>query len=82
MVLSPITESYMYLRLSPFNLLDLGCKNSIGYTLGFVFDGHKVYEDLEKNAISGTSNLSTLCVYDDPVIETFVQSTGSDQLVR
>lgn len=56
--------------------------NGVDFTLGFSFDGHDVYEDLAENPIPGRPELSTLYVYDDPVITTFKEDYGQEILVR
>lgn len=56
--------------------------NKVDFTLGFVFDGHVVYDDLIRTPIPGKPELSTIYVYEDPVISKFEESTGNEVLVR
>jgi len=53
----------------------------VQFSLGFIFDGHAVYTDLRQNTDSDLRDLSTLYVYQDPVIEEFKESIGNEVLV-
>ena len=59
----------------------LNGKNEVEFTLGFVYDGYKEYRNLEKNADPTLQALSKLYVYDDPKIQTFVDSFGNEVFV-
>ncbi|XP_067931129.1 hepatocyte growth factor receptor-like [Watersipora subatra] len=58
----------------------LNGNNGVDFTVGFIFDGYNEYRDLETSSDAEIRDLATLYVYDDPVVDTFLDQYGNQVL--